>query len=92
MFETKTMWNNYVHLTPGRIRLKVPGLKRNDYLAEKIHNALENIEGIDQVGTNLLTGTVLVHFNENIFHGPSIIIWIDDHRKKIIIQSHFRTS
>jgi len=83
MIETKkTMWNKYVHLTPGRIRLKVPGLKRNDYLAEKIHNALENIEGIDQVGTNLLTGSVLVHFNENIVQGLSIIICVDAHRKK----------
>ena len=82
MIEKETMWNKYVHLTPGRIRLKVPGLKRNDYLADKIHNALENIEGIDQVGTNLLTGTLLVHFNENMVHGLSIIICVDDHRKK----------
>ena len=80
--ETKTMWNKYVHLTPGRIRLKVPGLKRNDYLAEKIHNAIENIKGIDQVETNLLTGTLLVHFDENLVHGPSIIICVDDHRRK----------
>ncbi|ODA42394.1 HAD-IC family P-type ATPase [Desulfosporosinus sp. BG] len=82
MIETKAIWNKYVHYTPGRIRLKVPGLKKNDYLAEKIHNALENIEGIDQIGTNLLTGTLLVHFNENLIHGPSIIIFVDDHRRK----------
>lgn len=82
MIETKTMWNKYVHLTPGRIRLKVPDLKRNDYLAEKIHSALENITGIDKVGTNLITGTLLVHFNENLVQGLSIIICVDDHRKK----------
>ncbi|MDR3542143.1 MAG: HAD-IC family P-type ATPase [Desulfosporosinus sp.] len=82
MIETKTMWNKYVHLTPGRIRLKVPGLKRNDYLAEKIHNALENIKGIHQVGINLLTGTMLVRFDENLIQGLSIITHIDDHRNK----------
>jgi len=82
MIETKTIWNKYVHYTPGRIRLKVPGLQRNDYLAEKIHNALENIEGIERVGTNLLTGTLLVHFNENLIQGFSIIICVDDHRGK----------
>ncbi|EGW40064.1 HAD-IC family P-type ATPase [Desulfosporosinus sp. OT] len=82
MIETKAIWNKYVHYTPGRIRLKVPGLKKNDYLAEKIHNALENIEGIDQIGTNLLTGTLLVHFHENLIHGSSIIIFVDDHRRK----------
>ncbi|MDR3584072.1 MAG: HAD-IC family P-type ATPase [Desulfosporosinus sp.] len=82
MLEMKTIWNKYVHLTPGRIRLKVPGLKRNDYLAEKIHNALENIKGIDQVKTNLLTGTVLVHFNENLVHSLNIIICVDDHKNK----------
>lgn len=82
MIETKVIWNKYVHYTPGRIRLKVPGLKRNDYLAEKIHNALENVAGIDRIGTNLLTGTLLVHFDENLIHGPSIIICVDDHRRK----------
>ncbi|WP_407311707.1 heavy metal translocating P-type ATPase [Desulfosporosinus sp. SB140] len=81
MIETGTMWNKYVHLTPGRIRLKVPGLKRNEYLAERIHYALEKIEGIDQVRTNLLTGTLLVHFNETILHGLSIIICVDDQTK-----------
>lgn len=82
MIETKTMWTKHVHLTPGRIRLKVPGLQRNDYLAEKIHNALENVKGIDQVSINLLTGTLLVHFDEDHVRGSSIIIWVDDHRKK----------
>lgn len=82
MINDKTMWNKFVHLTPGRIRLKVPGLRKNDYLTEKIHTALENIDGIDQVETNLLTGTLLVHFDENLVQGLSIIICVDDHRKK----------
>ena len=82
MIETKIIWNQFVHLTPGRIRLKVPDLKRNDYMAEKIHSALENLEGIYQVGTNLLTGTLLVYFDENLVQGQSIIIYVDDHRKK----------
>lgn len=82
MFNDITIWNKFIHLTPGRIRIKVPGLQRNDYLAEKIHNALENIDGINQVKTNLLTGTLLVHFDENLVHGLSIIICVDDHRKK----------
>ncbi|MDR3599670.1 MAG: heavy metal translocating P-type ATPase [Desulfosporosinus sp.] len=82
MINDKTMWNKHVRLTPGRIRLNVPGLKGNDFMAEKIHNALENIPGIDQVGTNLLTGTMLVHFNENRIRGLSIIIAVDDQRRK----------
>jgi len=82
MMETKTIWNKYVHYTHGRIRLKVPGLKKNDYLAEKFHNALENLQGINKVGTNLLTGTLLVYFDENIIQGLNIIICVDDHRKK----------
>lgn len=81
MIDSKTMWNKYVHLTPGRIRLKIPGLKRNDYLAEKIHTAIENIAGIDRVETNLLTGTLLVLFDENLVQGQSIIICVDDRRK-----------
>lgn len=76
------IWNNYVHLTPGRMRLKVPGLKGNDFMAEKIHNALENIKGINQVGINLLTGTMLIHFNEKLIRGQSIIISVDVQRKK----------
>jgi cation-transporting P-type ATPase C len=82
MINEKTLWNNHVHLTPGRIRLKVPGLKGNDFMAEKIHNALESLQGIDQVGTNLLTGTMLVHFDENLIQGLSIIISVDDQRRR----------
>jgi len=90
MIETKIIWNKNVHLTPGRIRLKVPGLKRNDFMAEKMHNALENIEGIDQVVTNLLTGTLLVHYKENLVQDFSIILCVDEHRKKYNYPVHLQ--
>ena len=76
-----TIWNKYVHLTPGRIRLKVPDLKKNDYLAERLHDALERIDGIAQVRTNLLTGTLLANFDETKVQGLSIIVYVDDQRK-----------
>lgn len=82
MISEGIVWNKYVRLTPGRIRLKVPGLKRNDYLSERILDALENTAGIDQVVINLLTGTMLVHYDENFILGQQIIICVDNHRQK----------
>lgn len=74
------MWNKYVHLIPGRLRIKVPGLKGNDYLAESLHTMLMTIPGIERIGTNLLTGSLLIYFDQEVIDGFSIIIKIEEGR------------
>lgn len=53
---------HFLHHAPGRLRVSVEGLKGNRQLADAIERALHEIEGIDQLQVNLLTGTVVLHY------------------------------
>ncbi|MHB1653353.1 MAG: HAD-IC family P-type ATPase [Desulfitobacteriaceae bacterium] len=74
------MWNKYIHLVPGRLRIKVPGLKGNDYMAEGLHTMLMAVPSIERIGTNLLTGSLLIYFDQEVIDGFSIIIYVDEGR------------
>lgn len=79
------MWNDYVHLVPGRIRLKVPGLKKNPLLAKEIENVLLALQGITSIRINLSLGSMLVFFHPSDIDGFSIIILIEDQRQKFLL-------
>ncbi|MGO8880878.1 MAG: HMA2 domain-containing protein [Desulfomonilaceae bacterium] len=55
----------YIHETPGRLRLKIPGLKRNVELADELTLLLREKRGIDSIDVNALTGSVKVNFDES---------------------------
>ncbi|WP_162906556.1 cation-translocating P-type ATPase [Algihabitans albus] len=45
---------------PGRLRLRVPGLKQDDSLATRLRRDLPGVAGIQRVETSSVTGTVLL--------------------------------
>ena len=51
-------------LVPGRMRLHLPGWKDGD--AEWIENRLRQINGVERVQANPLTGNALVHFDQRM--------------------------
>ena len=55
----------YIHATPGRLRLKIPGLKRNVVLADELTRLLREKQGIDLIEVNPLTGSLKVNFDES---------------------------
>jgi copper chaperone CopZ len=57
----------YVHAINGRMRVKVPEVKRSATFARRIEEWLGSIDGIRQVRANPVTGNVL------IFHDPDRI-------------------
>lgn len=52
-----------LHLLPGRVRLKVPGLKKNRNLAGAMSALILEIPGVSWVRANPLTGNLLVYYN-----------------------------
>ncbi len=48
---------------PGRVRLRLKSLKRQDQIAEQTAQALAALPGISRAGVNSLTGSVLVFFD-----------------------------
>ncbi|MGA8833266.1 MAG: HMA2 domain-containing protein [Desulfomonilaceae bacterium] len=55
----------YLHRTPGRLRLKIPGLKRNVELADELTLLLCEKRGIHLIKVNALTGSIKVNFDES---------------------------
>ena len=51
-----------VHVSPGRVRVKVPHAKHNPAVTQAIHERLAATPGISHVETNLLTGSILILF------------------------------
>jgi hypothetical protein len=56
----------YVHNTPGRLRIKIPYLKDNADLAYEIRDILSEIDGIDRISINTVTGSIIVHYNADV--------------------------
>jgi len=51
------------HVSPGRVRLKVPHAKRNPELATTLDQRLSAVQGVTQVETSLLTGSIVILFD-----------------------------
>ncbi|MEW6765868.1 MAG: HMA2 domain-containing protein [Pseudomonadota bacterium] len=54
-----------VHHVPGRLRLKVPALKRNERHAARAHACLAAMEGIRELQVNRLTGSIVIHYERD---------------------------
>jgi hypothetical protein len=52
-----------VHALPGRLRVKVAGVKKSPPTAGRVEQALLQEPGVTAVGANPVTGSVLVHFD-----------------------------
>jgi Heavy metal associated domain 2 len=57
----------YLHVTEGRLRIKVPEVKRSPARARQIEGLFRKVEGIHEVRANPITGNVLfLHDPERI--------------------------
>lgn len=52
-----------VHAVPGRVRLKVTGVKENPGLAAALEERLLGVDGIHRVEVNPLTGSILLLYD-----------------------------
>ena len=53
----------YFHEVPGRLRIKIPALRRNSILAADIHDLLDGLSGIESTSVNIVTGSIIVHYD-----------------------------
>lgn len=53
-----------IHITPGRIRFKIPAKRHDPSFFENLQVDCSSIEGVKQVTTNMLTGSVLLLYDE----------------------------
>lgn len=67
-----TMNVQVAHQVPGRVRLKVPGVKESPELVDQIKQMFNAIPGIEEVTVNPTTGSVVLRYDtdhHDAFHG-----------------------
>jgi hypothetical protein len=57
------MKNGYVHHIPGRLRVKIPGIKGKVFMAYRIQDSIGRLAGVHEVTVNSVTGSVLIHYD-----------------------------
>ncbi len=67
-----------VHTLPGRIRLKIPSLKRNIVGAENFKQRITRLNGIRNVDINLFLGTVLIQYDPQLLT-PTLVVAAASH-------------
>jgi len=63
----------YLHEVPGRVRIKIPALKRNPEAARTLENLVKRASGVESVSVNTVTGSVLVQFNPEMIKCRTIL-------------------
>lgn len=57
---------HYIHHVPGRVRMKNPDFKGNTTLLQEVEGCFQGQEGIKDIETNSLTGSVLIVYDQQI--------------------------
>ncbi len=52
----------YMHSIPGRLRLKIPAIRRNPEEAKAIQALLKGLEGMESIRANTITGSLVVKY------------------------------
>jgi len=69
----------YMHNVPGRLRIKIPQLKKNPTLAPKVQQVAESMLGVLSTQLNLLTGSVVILYEPSLVQSEQILETLDRH-------------
>jgi cation transport ATPase len=65
--------HHYMHHLPGRLRIKSASLKRNEHHARRVSEYLRSIDGVVQADVNLLTGSLLIHYDVALVRSETLL-------------------
>jgi len=63
----------YLHMLDGRLRIKIPQVKRSPQRAVAVEQLLRGLKGVTDATANPVTGNVLVFFTPAVTHQDDII-------------------
>jgi copper chaperone CopZ len=64
---------HYLHILDGRLRIRVPEVKRSPDKARHVEETLQSMSGITHVKANPMTGSVLVLFESQVVTHDHIV-------------------
>ncbi|NMC75336.1 MAG: cation transporter [Geobacteraceae bacterium] len=68
----------YYHHVPGRLRVRIPGLKGNTRLAAKVEESLRTCSGVEDISINPVTGSVVIRYNRDATHSRNILLYLTE--------------
>jgi hypothetical protein len=68
----------YVHHVPGRLRVKLPILKSRPEREHQIVQLFDDVEGIELVSANPLTGSLVIHYDAERIHSEDMLEILKD--------------
>lgn len=70
----------YYHHVPGRLRVRIPGLKGNTRFAGKVEESLRSCSGVEDLTINSVTGSVVIRYDSGATHSHRILLHLADNR------------
>ena len=68
--------STYVHALEGRLRIKLPKIKRAIREALEVELRLQQVAGVEEVSANPTTGNVLILYNPRILKQGEILSYL----------------
>jgi hypothetical protein len=66
----------YFHEVPGRLRIKIPSLRRNAQLAQDLQDLINDLSGIKTITVNTVTGSMIVHHDPEVVTSNAILNYL----------------
>jgi hypothetical protein len=73
------LMNYYLHHVPGRLRVKIPGLKTSPEQVQKIRDLLDEVKGVKRASVNTITGSVLILYDTCLVESEEILMSLQEH-------------
>ena len=70
---------DYIHDTPGRLRIRIAAVRGNTSLGNQIEDLLTNIWGITGVSVRTTTGSIIIKYDPQILNANRILNFLADH-------------
>jgi hypothetical protein len=68
----------YIHNTPGRLRIKTGFIKNNKETAKHVRKFIDQIRGVSSVATNTITGSITILYDTKITKSITVLDILKD--------------
>jgi hypothetical protein len=68
--------NSLIHHVPGRLRVRVPAIKKSGHQAALLSAALQETHGISSAEPNVVTGSIVILYDQRSISGDAILSFL----------------
>jgi hypothetical protein len=68
--------NSLIHHVPGRVRVRVPAIKKSGRQAALLSAALEDTHGISSAEPNVITGSIVIRYDQGSISSDTILSFL----------------